>query len=849
MVGTDARGDALQVGAGIASGGAALGLGAASLGVAGAGEAPPLAAAVPPRAGGGGGGGGGFNFGGGGGGGGSGDVCGGVLDEDEEEEMAEGQALTPLKRCKLLSLQGAVVRLLQTHPDPCYFELVLPAVETVSHLWAPIPSARRAWLSALRPLLSASALGGPPPPLPSPPIRLAALRSHRAKHHARAGYRLAQAATGATVQGDFAHAAGTIRDPDTWQALLAGATAGKPPAPAGGTCGGGSLSAMAEAARPAAGLGGWTPLHVAVAAANEAAVSALLSMHDEDGLRVCRLDAPDTEGVTPLLLAVLCCVCGTPPHPPLASVPPAGAQAAGGAAATSGAAAGHAPAASRDASLDPSMDASMDPSTDASSRHSILLRLLSAGANPAGGCDDMGADSPLLLAIGGRAPAAAAALLRRGADFRRVTADGTGAAALALTQGQHGVLKALLRRGADPNEVVPGAGGAGCKGALLHLAARRGDAAAIRLLLEHGAFPNAPEARGSRPLHLVPPVSEMAGTGTAGGGLATDDAAALSATCAAIEALAAGGARSELPDTSGRCFVDLQPHTAALEAVRRGAALFKSSRSTPRLVAGSRHALAVRASAAAAAGWAADASAELCAACGRPFAEVAGLLDSGKHHCRLLGLLVCDGCSTKRALLRPNEPAVRVCDAAFAMLRTIEEYEHEPVAVQFVAPAAGASPRGDTARAAAGGDSGRRSGGAAGARESCSTFPGHAAPAGRPRAAAGSGHTGGGALSSVMAAAAAARDELLGRPTGGCAAGQPGAGRGAGRAGGKAPAEAHAASASVREAVDALHQRGERLNQLGDKAQRFADDAEDFATTARKLRQQQQKNSGFFGFF
>mmetsp|Transcript_15899 Transcript_15899/g.43709 ORF Transcript_15899/g.43709 Transcript_15899/m.43709 type:complete len:102 (-) Transcript_15899:640-945(-) len=34
----------------------------------------------------------------------------------------------------------------------------------------------------------------------------------------------------------------------------------------------------------------------------------------------------------------------------------------------------------------------------------------------------------------------------------------------------------------------------------------------------------------------------------------------------------------------------------------------------------------------------------------------------------------------------------------------------------------------------------------------------------------------------------------------------------------------------------------------GDKAQRFADDAEDFAATARKLRQQQQKNSSFFGF-
>jgi hypothetical protein len=68
-------------------------------------------------------------------------------------------------------------------------------------------------------------------------------------------------------------------------------------------------------------------------------------------------------------------------------------------------------------------------------------------------------------------------------------------------------------------------------------------------------------------------------------------------------------------------------------------------------------------------------------------------------------------------------------------------------------------------------------------------------------------------MSSMMAAAAAARDELLGRPAGAAAA-QPGAGRD--RAGGKATARAHAASASAREAVDALHQRGERLNQLGE---------------------------------
>lgn len=585
---------------------------------------------------------------------------------------------------------------------------------------------------------------------------------------------------------------------------------------------------MAEAARPAAGLGGWTPLHVAVAAANDVAVTALLSMHDEDGLRVCRLDALDTEGVTPLLLAVLCCVCGPPPHPPLAAVPPLAPQQAGGAASGSGtgvAAGGHSsvafPEPSLDTSMDPSLNTSPDASTDTSTRHSILLRLLAAGASPSGGCDALGADSPLLLAIGGRAPAAAAALLRRGADFRRVTADGSGAAALALTLGQHGVLKALLRRGADPNEVAPGAGGAGCYGALLHLAARRADAAAIRLLLEHGAFPNAPDARGSRPLHLVPPAAPAGGIsgGDTAGGLAPDDAAALSTTCAAIEALAAGGARSELPDCSGRCLSDLQPHPAALEASRRGAALSKSSRTPPRLVPGSRHALAVRASAAAAAGWAADTSAELCAACGRPFEKLGGLLGSGRHHCRLLGLLVCDACSTKRAVIKSNEPAVRVCDAAYAMLRTVEEYERDPEGtqpppMQSAAPyqaAAGAGAA--TGGGAAGGLAARRGSGAAGARDGVGASSGQSVTASRPRTSGSSGASGGGAMSSMMAAAAAARDELLGRPAGAAAA-QPGAGRD--RAGGKATARAHAASASAREAVDALHQRGERLNQLGE---------------------------------
>ena len=277
------------------------------------------------------------------------------------------------------------------------------------------------------------ALGGPPPPLPPPPVRFASLRSHRAKHHARAGYRLAEVATGATIQGDFAHAAATIRDDATWARLLSRPSGA---AAVDGAVGGG-FHAMYEAAREAAGLGGWTPLHVAVAAGNDTAVAALVKMEDEDGLKVCRVDAPDAEGVTPLLLATLCCVCGPPPHPPLATVPPASA----------------APTALPGA-----------PSA-ASSCHAVLLRLLAAGASPSGGCDELHADGPLLLAIGGRAPAAASALLRRGADFRRTTADGSTAATLALSLAQLAVLKALLRRGVDPNEAVEGAGGAGCRAA------------------------------------------------------------------------------------------------------------------------------------------------------------------------------------------------------------------------------------------------------------------------------------------------------------------------------------------------------------------------------------------------
>jgi len=58
--------------------------------------------------------------------------------------------------------------------------------------------------------------------------------------------------------------------------------------------------------------------------------------------------------------------------------------------------------------------------------------------------------------------------------------------------------------------------------------------------------------------------------------------------------------------------------------------------------------------------------------CGTRFAQLAGLFDSGKHHCRLLGLLVCSGCSAHRAVLKAGEAPARVCDAAHSMLRTLE---------------------------------------------------------------------------------------------------------------------------------------------------------------------------------
>lgn len=64
----------------------------------------------------------------------------------------------------------------------------------------------------------------------------------------------------------------------------------------------------------------------------------------------------------------------------------------------------------------------------------------------------------------------------------------------------HCMASMLLKHGACPN-ARPGDGGA--EAGLLHSAAARGSAAAVRLLLENGADPNAKDPSGNAPLHYA----------------------------------------------------------------------------------------------------------------------------------------------------------------------------------------------------------------------------------------------------------------------------------------------------------------------------------------------------------
>ena len=95
----------------------------------------------------------------------------------------------------------------------------------------------------------------------------------------------------------------------------------------------------------------------------------------------------------------------------------------------------------------------------------------------------------------------------------------------------------------------------------------------------------------------------------------------------------------------------------------------ESHQDVPRLDASSSPLYRTLAAQCAANVWVDDAAASSCMCCGAPFAD--SFASSGRHHCRLLGTLVCDACSTKRAVLPPLKATdkLRVCDAAYNMVR------------------------------------------------------------------------------------------------------------------------------------------------------------------------------------
>ena len=61
--------------------------------------------------------------------------------------------------------------------------------------------------------------------------------------------------------------------------------------------------------------------------------------------------------------------------------------------------------------------------------------------------------------------------------------------------------------------------------------------------------------------------------------------------------------------------------------------------------------------------WVDDTETDCCANCN--VAISSGLLFSGKHHCRLCGLVVCSACSTKRREIIKGQGQVRVCDQCY----------------------------------------------------------------------------------------------------------------------------------------------------------------------------------------
>lgn len=360
---------------------------------------------------------------------------------------------------------------------------------------------------------------------------------------------------------------------------------------------------------------------------------------------------------------------------------------------------------------------------------------------------------------------------------------------LAVSSGQPQMVAALLDAGVG----VAAPTAAGASPLQLACSQRMPSAHLISLLLAHGAQPNAPDGRGLRPLQLLPQLGESASPSGA-----QPQMAQLTAVCEAAEALVLGGARFDAKDASGASLADGPFHPSVRLIATQSATRRKGDRSVPKLEPCS-SALYRMLTAQLGSVWVDDTAAPQCMACARRFTDY-----HRRHHCRVLGVVVCDDCSSRRAHLGEHKPAgtaapsssaVRVCDAAFNIVRQLQATAEE----ERVAHAK--------------------------QREEARV---HAA--------------------FVAQEEAEKRAQLLGdgraagtsRP-----AGQPGGGHDA-RHGAKQQAAATGAASAAHEAMDALHERGEKLGVLNDRVAELGREAEDFLSSARKLREQAERSSRWF---
>ena len=283
---------------------------------------------------------------------------------------------------------------------------------------------------------------------------------------------------------------------------------------------------------------------------------------------------------------------------------------------------------------------------------------------------------------------------------------------------------------------------------------------------------------------------------------ADEGADILADVCACVEALVLAGARLEPPAAP---FASPQVHPSLLHVAKATAAKVRAEgKDVPRLQPVAHSALSANVHAQLGAHWVEDKTVTHCMGCAAAFTSMVR-----RHHCRMLGIVVCDACSSRRAVLPSahGTGGVRVCDAAFNVVRHLgrlaqrydlhtgaEKTEEARRAHEFLA--AEMQTLDETARLAANRAELLRGGGAGGAGSSSSS----------------SGGAGGGSGSSSSSARAT-----------------------------KAACAAH-------EAVDALHERGEKLGMLNDKVAAMGDEAESFADMAKKLRQQAEKSSRWLPF-